>query len=147
MKLLLDTHLLIWAASDDPALPSKRAADRRSDQHAFTLVSRVTWEIVINRSLRRPDFQLDARMFRTNLLDAGYKELSIEAHHALKMLQLPPIHSDPSDRMLVAQAISEGIVLLRTMTSCGSTILPRCSTSNRFDQRKQDRQDHHPIRC
>ncbi|WP_404978799.1 PIN domain-containing protein [Caballeronia novacaledonica] len=64
------------------------------------------------RSLRRPDFQLDARIFRTNLLDAGYNELSIEAHHALEILQLPPIHSYPFDRMLFAQAISEGIVLL-----------------------------------
>jgi PIN domain nuclease of toxin-antitoxin system len=112
VKLLLDTHLLIWAASDDPALSGQARSLIEDPNNTLYFSVQSIWEIVIKSSLRRPDFQLDARVFRTNLLDAGYNELSIEAHHALEILQLPPIHRDPFDRMLIAQAISEGIVLL-----------------------------------
>lgn len=112
MKLLVDTHLLIWAANDDPSL-SDHARELIEDPNNMLYFSvQSIWEIVIKSSLGRPDFKLDARIFRTNLLDAGYEELSIEAHHALEILQLPPIHRDPFDRMLIAQAIAEGIVLL-----------------------------------
>ena len=112
MKLLLDTHLLIWAASDDPALSGQARSLIEDPINTLYFSVQSIWEIVIKSSLRRPDFQLDARVFRTNLLDVGYNELSIEAHHVLEILQLPPIHRDPFDRMLIAQAISEGIVLL-----------------------------------
>ncbi|AET89902.1 hypothetical protein BYI23_A020640 [Burkholderia sp. YI23] len=112
MKLLLDTHLLIWAAGDDPALSEQARSLIEDPNNTLYFSVQSIWEIVIKSSLQYPDFQLDARVFRTNLLDAGYNELSIEAHHALEVQQLPPIHRDPFDRMLIAQAISEGIVLL-----------------------------------
>jgi len=112
MKLLLDTHLLIWAAADDPALPdSARSVIEDLDNTLYFSVASM-WEIVIKSTLGRQDFQVDARVLRRNLLDAGYEELSIEAKHAFEVASLPPIHKDPFDRLLVGQAIAEGIVLL-----------------------------------
>ncbi|REG48424.1 PIN domain nuclease of toxin-antitoxin system [Paraburkholderia sp. BL6669N2] len=112
MRLLLDTHLLLWAAADDPALSNEaRAAIEDADNTLCFSVASI-WEVVIKSALGREDFQLDARVLRRHLLDAGYEELSIEAQHALEVGALPPLHKDPFDRLLVGQAIAEGIVLL-----------------------------------
>ena len=70
------------------------------------------WEIAIKRGLGRDDFQLDARLLRRGLLDNGYQELAITSEHAIAVDLLPPIHKDPFDRILVAQATIEGITLL-----------------------------------
>lgn len=112
MKLLLDTHLLIWAAADDPALPDEaRSVIEDLDNTLYFSVASL-WEIVIKSALGRDDFKVDVRVLRRSLIDAGYEELSIEAHHAFEVAGLPPIHRDPFDRLLVGQAIAEGIVLL-----------------------------------
>ena len=76
----------------------------------FSVVS--LWEIAIKFALGRPDFQVDPRVLRRGLLDNGYRELPITADHALATAGLPPIHKDPFDRLLVAQATVDGIVLL-----------------------------------
>jgi PIN domain nuclease of toxin-antitoxin system len=70
------------------------------------------WEIVIKRGLNRPDFQVDARLLRRGLIDNGYQELPILSEHAVAVDSLPPIHKDPFDRLLIAQAAIEGITLL-----------------------------------
>lgn len=70
------------------------------------------WEIAIKSGLDRPDFQVDARMLRRGLIDNGYRELPILSEHAVAIDALPPIHKDPFDRMLIAQAMVEGITLL-----------------------------------
>jgi PIN domain nuclease of toxin-antitoxin system len=70
------------------------------------------WEVAIKRGLNRPDFQVDARMLRRGLIDNGYHELPIRSEHALAIDSLPPIHKDPFDRLLTAQAQVEGIALL-----------------------------------
>jgi PIN domain nuclease of toxin-antitoxin system len=70
------------------------------------------WEIAIKRRLGRSDFQVDARVLRRGLLDNGYQELAITAEHAVSIDSLPPIHKDPFDRILVAQATVKGIILL-----------------------------------
>jgi len=70
------------------------------------------WEIVIKSGLGRSDFQVNARVLRRGLLDNGYQELAITAEHAVSIDSLPPIHKDPFDRILVAQATVEGIILL-----------------------------------
>ena len=112
MKLLLDTHLLIWAAADDPALSNEaRKAIEDTDNTLYFSVASI-WEIVIKSALGRDDFQVDARVLRRNMLDAGYEELSIEAQHAFEVAALPQLHKDPFDRFLVGQAMAEGIVLL-----------------------------------
>jgi PIN domain nuclease of toxin-antitoxin system len=112
MKVLLDTHLLLWAASDDPSLSAEARATIEDPTVTpyFSVAS--MWEIVIKRSLGRPDFQVDASVLRRSLLDASYEELSIEAHHTFEVAGLPPHHRDPFDRLLIAQAVVEGIVLL-----------------------------------
>lgn len=111
MKLLLDTHLLLWAAADHSALPAevRTAIEDEPSTLYFSVAS--LWEIDIKRALGRDDFQVDARVLRRGLLDAGYEELSVEASHVLEVASLPPLHRDPFDRLLIGQAIAEGIVL------------------------------------
>lgn len=70
------------------------------------------WEITIKHGLKRPDFQVDARLLRRGLIDNGYGELPVLSEHAVAIDSLPLIHKDPFDRMLIAQAIVEGITLL-----------------------------------
>ncbi|NRP73301.1 hypothetical protein ILFOPFJJ_04200 [Ensifer psoraleae] len=69
------------------------------------------WEIAIKRGLGRPDFEADPRLLRRGL-DNGYEELPVSSAHAVEIDQLPPIHKDPFDRILIAQSIVEGVTLL-----------------------------------
>ena len=112
MKLLLDTHLLLWAAGEPGKLP--RAAKKLlSDPNNDLLFSAASlWEITIKRSLGRSDFRVEPRLLRRGLLDNGYLELPITSEHALATEALPSVHKDPFDRILVAQAMLEGITLL-----------------------------------
>ncbi len=112
MKLLLDTHLLLWAAGQPRRLPAaarKLLADP-DNEFVFSAVS--LWKIAIKHRLGRDDFLVDARVLRRGLLDNGYIELPMHSAHAVVIDSLPPIHKDPFDRMLVAQATVEGITLL-----------------------------------
>lgn len=112
MKLLLDTQLLLWATLD-PRLLSSAAFALMNDTHNSLFFSAATiWEVAIRCSLGRADFDVDPRVLRRALLDNGYAELPITGQHAVSIASLPPIHKDPFDRLLLAQAISEGIVLL-----------------------------------
>ncbi|KWC91135.1 twitching motility protein PilT [Burkholderia cepacia] len=112
MRLLLDTPLLLWAAAGAAELPA-RAGALIEDPACTPLFSVASlWEIVIKRGLDRDDFQVDPNVLRRNLLDVGYMELPTTSAHALAVEQLPSIHRDPFDRLLVAQAISEGVTLL-----------------------------------
>jgi PIN domain nuclease of toxin-antitoxin system len=70
------------------------------------------WEVAIKRGLGREDFKVDARLLRRGLLDSGYRELAIISDHVVATESLPPIHKDPFDRVLVAQATVEGVTLL-----------------------------------
>ena len=112
MKLLLDTHLLLWAANRSKRLPAGllRSLEDPGAEPLFSSAS--IWEIVIKRGLARKDFQVDPRVLRRGLVDNGYSELAVTSEHALAADGLPPIHKDPFDRMLVAQASVEGITLL-----------------------------------
>jgi PIN domain nuclease of toxin-antitoxin system len=112
MKLLLDTHLLLWAAGE-PRRLSKRARTLIDDSDNELLFSAASlWEVAIKRGLGREDFKVDARLLRRGLLDNGYNELPISSDHVVATESLPPIHKDPFDRVLVAQATVEGITLL-----------------------------------
>jgi PIN domain nuclease of toxin-antitoxin system len=112
MKLLLDTHVLLWAAGD-PARLSPAARRLLNDQENDLLFSPASlWEITIKSALGRKDFRADARLLRRGLLDNGYNELPILSVHAVEVESLPAIHKDPFDRLLVAQATVEGITLL-----------------------------------
>lgn len=112
MKLLLDTHLLLWAAQGFDRLPTDAQAMMSAPENELIFSVASIWEIAIKRGLRRDDFKVDARMLRRGLLDNGYSELSIRSEHAVAIDALPLIHKDPFDRLLVAQATVEGIELL-----------------------------------
>ncbi|MGD8834976.1 MAG: type II toxin-antitoxin system VapC family toxin [Desulfobacteraceae bacterium] len=112
MKLLLDTHLLLRAAQGIEHLPEDAQALMNDPENEllFSVVS--LWEIVIKCRLGREDFKVDPRLLRRGLLDNDYRELPILSEHAIAIDALPPIHKDPFDRMLIAQATVEGITLL-----------------------------------
>lgn len=112
MKLLLDTHLLLWASAKPERLTRKadRLINDKQNSLFFSTVS--LWEIAIKHGLRRSDFHTDARLIRRGLLDHGYSELPLFSHHAVAVESLPPIHKDPFDRLLVAQATVEGVTLI-----------------------------------
>lgn len=112
MKLLLDTHLLLWAAGEPDRLSTDARALIGAQENELFFSAASLWEIVIKRGLGRDDFQVDARLLRRGLLDNGYSELPIGSEHAVAIDSLPPIHKDPFDRLLVAQAMIEGITLL-----------------------------------
>jgi PIN domain nuclease of toxin-antitoxin system len=112
MKLLLDTHLLLWAAGEPQRL-SKQARtliDNPDNELLFSAAS--LWEVATKRGLGREDFKVDARLLRRGLLDNGYSELPIISDHVVATESLPLIHKDPFDRILVAQATVEGVTLL-----------------------------------
>jgi PIN domain nuclease of toxin-antitoxin system len=112
VKLLLDTHLLLWAAGQPHRL-SQAANDLLNDPDNDLLFSAASlWEVTIKRGLGRDDFRVDPRLLRRGLLDNGYGELAITSAHAVAVELLPPIHKDPFDRILLAQAMVEGIMLV-----------------------------------
>jgi PIN domain nuclease of toxin-antitoxin system len=112
LKFLLDTQLLLWGAGQPERL-SAAARKLLSDPANELLFSAASlWEIAIKNTLGRQDFRVDARLLRRSLLDNGYAELPITSEHAVSIDALPPLHKDPFDRLLVAQALVEGITLL-----------------------------------
>jgi PIN domain nuclease of toxin-antitoxin system len=112
LKLLLDTHLLLWAASAPERLPAGARALLEDAANELLFSAASLWEVTIKAGLGRDDFRVDARVLRRGLLDNGYTELPISSAHAVAVAGLPNLHRDPFDRLLVAQAGVEGITLL-----------------------------------
>ncbi|MFT4173871.1 MAG: type II toxin-antitoxin system VapC family toxin [Rhodocyclaceae bacterium] len=112
MKLLLDTHLLLWAAGSPDRLSTEARILIEDSGNELFFSAASLWEIAIKHGLGRDDFKVDARLLRRGLLDNGYSELPIGSEHAVAIDNLPPIHKDPFDRILVAQAMTEGFTLL-----------------------------------
>jgi len=112
MKLLLDTHLLLWAANEPVRVPgsARRLIGDPGNDLAFSAAS--LWEIAIKSALGRDDFRVHLGLLRRGLLLNNYAELPVTGEHAIALETLPPLHKDPFDRILVAQAIVEGMVLL-----------------------------------
>jgi PIN domain nuclease of toxin-antitoxin system len=116
VKLLLDTQLLLWAAGQPERLSAaaRRLLNNPRNELFFSAAS--LWDIAIKHTLGRDDFRAEPRVLRRGLLDNGYAELPITSEHAVNIDTLPPLHKDPFDRILVAQAFSEGITLLTVDT-------------------------------
>jgi len=110
MRLLIDTHLLLWAAND--TLPRNAVSYFKNIDNELFFSPASIWEVVIKRSLNRPDFQINPNDLYCGLVNNGYNELSITSHHTLLVSHLPPYHKDPFDRILIAQAMAEGLTLL-----------------------------------
>lgn len=112
MNFLLDTHLLLWAAGAPERLSAKARSLLLATETRLIFSAASLWEISIKRTLGRADFNVDPRRFWRMLLVNGYTELAVNSEHAIAVNDLPPLHKDPFDRILVAQARVEGIVLL-----------------------------------
>ena len=112
MHLLLDTHLLLWAAAGSPKLPASAREVIQNPDNAIAFSAASLWEIVIKNGLGRSDFVVEPHVLRRELLEHGYEELAITGLHTLAVTHLPDIHKDPFDRILVAQAETEGYTLL-----------------------------------
>ena len=112
MRLLLDTHLLLWAVGPDERLPAqaRQLMSDADNELCFSVAS--IWEVAIKHGRGRDDFQVDPRMRRRELVDNLYRELPVTGEHAVAIASLPRLHRDPFDRMLVAQSMVEGIMLL-----------------------------------
>ena len=112
MKLLLDTHILLWTAGEPERLSESARTLLMSPENSLFFSAASIWEIVIKLGLGRQDFRVDPQRFRKMLVAHGYVELAITADHALNVLFLPILHRDPFDRLLLAQARSEGMLLV-----------------------------------
>lgn len=125
MNLLLDTHILLWAAGqpDKLSAPARELLLDPGNQLFFSPAS--LWEISIKQGLGRADFSVDARRLWRLLLTNGYRELAIRSDHAVAVNELPPLHKDPFDRILLAQARVEGLTLItsdNTLAAYGADI-------------------------
>lgn len=114
MIVLVDTQLLLWASSAPKKL-SKAARAVIEDSDVDLVFSAASlWEVSIKSTLGRDDFDVDPRKLRRGLLDNDWRELAIQSEHAVAVADLPALHKDPFDRMLLAQAHVEGFTLLTT---------------------------------
>ena len=112
MNLLLDTHLLLWAAFRPDRLSSGAATMIADPANRLWFSAASIWEVAIKRALDRPDFRVDPGVLRAGLLANGYAELPIAGRHCLGLSGMPSLHADPFDRILIAQALAEGMMLL-----------------------------------
>ena len=112
MRLLLDTHLLVWAMGSPERLPAGLAAMLEDPRNTPVFSVASLWELVSKQALGRPDVRVEPAVLRRALLDGGWQELTIQAQHALAVAALPPLHRDPFDRLLLGQASAEGMLLI-----------------------------------
>jgi PIN domain nuclease of toxin-antitoxin system len=108
MRLLLDTHVVLWWLTDDPTLPDE--IKTMLDHEPGIYVSPATvWEVAIKQAVGKIHEPAD---LPERVVDSGFGELPIKFEHAIVAGRLPMIHRDPFDRMLVAQARCEGLTLV-----------------------------------
>ncbi len=112
MKFLLDTQILLWAAGQPERLSASSRALLHDPGNELLFSAASLWEIAIKKTLGRTDFLVEPRLLRRGLLDNGYVEMPVTSQHAVNIDGLPPLHKDPFDRLLLAQAMSEGITFL-----------------------------------
>ena len=112
MRLLLDTHVLLWALTDDSRLSASARELIQEEQNQIHFSAASIWEIDIKHSLAPKKMPIAARELRAYCFEAGYTEIAIHSTHAAAVGELPPLHKDPFDRILVAQALTEPLCLL-----------------------------------
>ena len=112
MKLLLDTQMWIWLLFWPENLPQNAWGVISDEENDLCFSPANLWEVSIKRSLNKPDFQLNAWTMRENLLNASCLEVPVISSHTITAGELPVLHKDPFDRLLIAQAIVENLFLL-----------------------------------
>jgi len=112
VKLLLDTHILLWSAGQPDKLSDKARSLLLDASNTLFFSAASIWEIVIKRGLGRDDFKVDPQRLRKQLVINGYEEIAVSSDHAIAVDILASLHKDPFDRILIAQARSEGMLLM-----------------------------------
>ena len=112
VRLLLDTHVALWALLDDKRLPERGRELIADEDNSVTVSAASVWEIAIKHGLQRGDMPISSTQALRWFRRAGYDLLDIKAEHAVAVEKLPPLHGDPFDRLLVAQALTEPLHLL-----------------------------------
>ena len=112
MRQLLDTYILLWVVAESRRLSVAGRSFIGAPEHGLVFSAVSLWEIAIKTGRGRDDFRIDAGQFRRSLFDNGYAELAMTGAHAAAVANLPLLHNDPFDRMLIAQATSEGLTLV-----------------------------------
>jgi PIN domain nuclease of toxin-antitoxin system len=112
MNYLVDTNVLIWMSMQSSRLSKEIAGILESPDNTILFSAISILEVAIKLSLRKADFNIDPSRLRLRLIAEGYRELPVTGAHAVRVLDLPLIHRDPFDRLLIAQALSEDLVLM-----------------------------------
>ena len=112
MNLLVDTHIILWAANQPQKLSDKAEQLLADTGNTLIFSAASIWEIAIKNRLGKAHFQFEPQMLRRGLLDNDWRELPVNGQHAIATGDLTDIHKDPFDRILIAQANSEGFTLL-----------------------------------
>ncbi len=112
MRLLIDSQLMVWSAGSLSKLSPRARTLMEIEDNTLVFSAASIWELTI-KATRHPDtFRVDPRLLRRNLLNNGWEELAITSEHGVATKNLAQLHKDPFDRILVAQAIVEGLALL-----------------------------------
>ncbi len=112
MRLLLDTHVALWAIADSPRLSPDAREHILAAGNEIYVSSATIWEIAIKHALGRERMPISAEQAANYFSQAGYISLPVTSEHAVQVASLPALHADPFDRILVAQAICEPLHLL-----------------------------------
>ncbi|MGI4953477.1 MAG: type II toxin-antitoxin system VapC family toxin [Janthinobacterium lividum] len=111
MRLLLDTHLLLWSLAEPMRLDAAMRLVLEEPDNEVLFSAASLWEIAIKAGLGRPDFAFNPKHILQAALETGFIELPVKSAAAVLVAGLPPHHRDPFDRLLVAQAIHESVRL------------------------------------
>ena len=112
MRLLLDTHISLWALVDSPRLPAEARLLILAPDNEVVVSAASVWEIAIKHGLAKKNMPVSGAEARSWFMRAGYTLLPVTAEHAALVKELPPHHADPFDRILVAQALAEPLRLV-----------------------------------
>ena len=111
MKLLLDTHTLLWFLGDDPKLPEEIKAQIEASPDVLISIG-AFWEMAIKESIGKLDLPVSVSVLMADCENLGFRVLPIRASHLEKLKSLPRLHGDPFDRLYVCQAQAEGLTLV-----------------------------------
>jgi len=112
MRILLDTHVLLWAVGMSHRLTAAARVLLEDPDNEIYYSAASIWEIAIKSALGRQDFQIDPVQLLEVMPTVGFVELPVRARHAVEVVRLAPLHKDPFDRMLIAQSRVEPLILL-----------------------------------
>ncbi len=120
MRVLLDTHAFLWWNLDDPQLSATARALIADGSNTLYLSAVVAWEIAIKAAKGRLTLPEPANLYVTNRMKLhAFTAMPVEISHALEVTNLPPLHNDPFDRLLVAQARLEKLPILTADSTIG----------------------------